>query len=60
MKKQVTVILLFFCFSLKAQFTSIPDANFDNVNNSNVNSSNINLNAEPGPESSPGSQLGSM
>ena len=38
----------------------IPDANFDNVNNSSANSSNINLNAEPGPESSPGSQLGSM
>lgn len=29
MKKQVTVILLFFCFSLKAQFTSIPDVNFE-------------------------------
>ena len=38
----------------------IPDANLDNVNNSSANSLNINLNAEPGPESSPGSQLGSM
>jgi hypothetical protein len=29
MKKEVTVILFFFCFSVKAQFTSIPDVNFE-------------------------------
>ena len=39
----------------------IPDANFDDANNNNnANNSNLNLNAEPGPESSPDSQLGSM
>ena len=38
----------------------IPDANFDDANNNNDNNSNLNLNTEPGPESSPGSQLGSM
>jgi len=38
----------------------IPDANFDDANNNNANNSNLNLNTEPGPESSPGSQLGSM
>jgi hypothetical protein len=38
----------------------IPDVNFDDANNNNDNNSNLNLNAEPGPESSPDSQLGSM